>query len=80
MARYIIQDALILTRDRTKADDGSLVVILPDGETEPIVSVIEFQESDILFVSNDENSQIYTVDNATILGDVISITYSYNNV
>ena len=33
MARYIIQDALILTRDRTKADDGSLVVILPDGET-----------------------------------------------
>lgn len=80
MNPYIIEDALILAKDETSAEDASLVVILPDGETTPLIRTIKYEGDNVLFIGNDRHSRIYTDDNATVLGDVISITYTYSNI
>lgn len=78
--RYMIDNALVLASSKTYAMERSLVIILPDGETQPLISIIQYQNDRVIFISNRCNYQEYNEDNATILGDVISLTYSFSNI
>ena len=80
MRPHIIEDALVLAKDETNAEDGSLVVILPDGETTPLVRIIKYEGDNVLFIAGNRYSKIYTIADAAVLGDVVSITYTYNNI
>lgn len=80
MKPYIIEDALVLAKDETNAEDGSLVVILPDGETTPLVRIIKYEGDNVLFIAGNRYSKIYTIDDAAVIGDVVSITYTYSNI
>lgn len=76
----MIDNALVLASSKTYAMERSLVIILPDGETQPLISIIQYQIDRVIFISNRCNYQEYNEDNATILGDVISLTYSFSNI
>lgn len=80
MSPYFIDDALVLAKDYSSATDGSLVVILPDGGKTPLLRIVKYDRDTILFISNDYHNRIYTVDDATVLGDVISITHTFNMI
>lgn len=79
MSPYVINNALVLVKEKTEGKDGSLVVILPDNEIDakPMVRIVKYDEDTILFVATDRKSKIYTVDTATVLGDVVTITHDY---
>lgn len=80
MRPYLIEDAMVLASDDTNAEDGGLVVILPDNSNTPLVRIIKYEGENILFIASDRFSKIYTTDDATVLGDVISVTYTYKNI
>jgi len=42
-----------------------------------MVRIVKYDEDTILFVATDRKSKIYTVDTATVLGDVVTITHDY---
>ena len=79
MSTYIIENAFILARNKTIGEDGSLVIIQPDDEINPLMCIIKYQNDNVTFISNDWQNRIYSVDDATILGDVISIKYIFKN-
>ncbi|XJS11032.1 S24 family peptidase [Aerococcaceae bacterium WGS1372] len=74
MIPEVDEESLILATDTTTITDGSLVVILADDNTKPLVRRVKYADDMIKFVSNRINGRNYTTDNAIILGDVVSIT------
>ncbi|MBG9979076.1 hypothetical protein HYQ42_09795 [Facklamia tabacinasalis] len=81
MDPLIRENTLVLTKSYTDAADGSLVVILPDGETKPLVRFLRYDKDRALFISeNSLDNKIYTVDDATIIGDVIASINIFNTL
>lgn len=81
MDPLIRENTLVLTKSYTDAADGSLVVILPDGETKPLVRFLRYDKDRALFISeNSLDNKTYTVDDATIIGDVIASINIFNTL
>ncbi|MBG9987594.1 helix-turn-helix domain-containing protein [Aerococcaceae bacterium DSM 111176] len=75
----IHENSLILAKNKSKAEDGSLVVILPDESTQPLVRRLKYIDDTAIFIPVDLEHEVYTVDTASIIGDVVSVTKYYSN-
>lgn len=79
MSPEIHPNSLVLAKNKSKAEDGSLVVILPDESTQPLVRRLKYIDDTAIFIPVDLEHEIYSVDTASIIGDVISVTKYYSN-
>lgn len=73
MAPTISKDALVLATDQTTATDDSLVVILADGSSQPLIRRMKYTPETALFLPNDLTERDYTAEDARVLGDVVGM-------